>query len=162
MPWRLIALPFIAAVLLALTSCGSGDESPTTQEPTSEEATEGPAEDVEVIRDWSEALTEGDIDAAAEYFAIPSVAENGITVEIETPDDARLFNESLPCGAELESTQAQGEFITATFRLTERPGVPVCPGSGNTAETTFVIKDGAIVEWRRVAVPGPESPSQAT
>lgn len=162
MPRCLIALSLIAAVLLALSSCGSEDGSPTTPEPSGEAATEGPAEDVEVIRDWSEALTEGDIDAAAEYFAIPSVAENGITVEIETPDDARLFNESLPCGAELESTEAQGEFITATFRLTERPGVPVCPGSGNTAETTFVIEDGAIVEWRRVAVPGPESPSQAT
>jgi len=163
-PRLLIAL--LIAAVLALSSCGGDDGSPTTPEPgesaETEETTEGPAEDVEVIRAWSEALTESDIDAAAEFFAIPSVAENGLTIEIETRDDAVLFNESLPCGAELESTQAQGEFITATFRLTERPGVPTCPGSGNTAETSFVIEDGAIVEWRRVAVPGPETPAQPT
>jgi len=158
-PRRFIALPFVAAVL-ALSSCGGDDGSSTASEP--EGATEGPQADVEVIREWSEALTEGDIDAAAGYFAIPSVAENGILIEIESADDARLFNESLPCGAELESTKAEGEFITATFRLTTRPGVGVCPGDGATAETSFVIEDGAIVEWRRVAVPAPESPGQTT
>ncbi len=150
-------MPFIAAVL-ALSACGGGDESPITLEGT----TEGPAADVEVIRGWSEALTGSDIDAAAGYFALPSVAENGVTVKIETTDDARLFNKSLPCGAELESTQSEGQFITATFRLTTRPGVEVCPGDGATAQTSFVIEDGAIVEWRRVAVPAPEPPGQAT
>ena len=161
-PRRLTALPFIAAVL-ALSSCGGDDESPTASEPAEVTASaEGPIEDVEVIREWSEALTEGDIDAAADFFAIPSIAENGITIDIETIDDARLFNESLPCGAELESTQSEGEFITATFRLTTRPGVEVCPGDGATAETSFVIEDGAIQEWRRVAVPGPGAPGQTT
>ena len=114
---------------------------------------EGPSEDVEVIRAWAEALTESDIDAAAEFFAIPSFAENGLTYEIETRDDARFFNDSLPCGATLESTSVEGEFITATFELTERPGQGPCPGSGNLAQTSFVIEDGAIVEWRRVALP---------
>jgi len=163
MPRRFIALPLIAAVL-TLSACGSDDDStvPAASEPEATQSTEGPEEDVEVIRAWSEALSEGDIDAAAEFFALPSTAENGITVEIETLDDARLFNETLPCGAELESTESQGEFITATFRLKERPGVPVCTGDGNTAETSFVIEDGEIVEWRRVAVPGPQSPGQTT
>jgi hypothetical protein len=159
MPRRLIALLFIAAVLL-LPSCGGDDESTTPGAPAA--SLEGPEEDIEVIREWSEALSEGDIDAAAEYFALPSVAENGITIDIETREDAGLFNETLPCGAELESTEAQGEFITATFRLKQRPGVPVCPGDGNTAETSFVIEDGEIVEWRRVAVPGPQSSGQTT
>ena len=161
MPRRLIA-PLLVAAVLALSSCG-GDDSPATSEPDGPaETAETAASDVEVIREWSEALTEGDIDAAAEYFAIPSVAENGITIKIETIDDARLFNESLPCGAELESTEAEGEFITATFRLTTRPGVEVCPGDGATAQTSFVIEDGAIAEWRRVAVPEPESQGQTS
>lgn len=159
MPKRLAVLLFVAAVLL-LSACGGNDESSTSTTPAA--TTEGPAEDVEVIRAWSEALSEGDIDAAAEFFALPSTAENGITIEIETLDDARLFNESLPCGAELESTEAQGEFITATFRLKQRPGVPICPGDGNTAETSFVIEDGAIAEWRRVAVPGQQGSAQTT
>ena len=39
----------------------------------------------------------------------------------------------------------------ATFRLTERPGPGVCgQGTGETAQTAFVIEDGEIVEWRRV------------
>ena len=160
MPRRLIAL--LIAAVIPLSSCGGDDGSPFTPEPAEEEAaTEGPAEDVEVIEAWVEAVSESDMDAAAEFFAIPSVAENGITVRIETRDDAVLFNESLPCGAELESTESQGEFITATFRLKQRPGVPACPGDGNVAHTSFVIEDGAIVEWRRVALPGPEADEQA-
>jgi len=169
-PRRFISLPFIAAVL-ALSACGGDDGSSTpeapsekteAQEPSQDTSTEGPAADIEVIRDWSEALTQGDIDAAAEFFALPSLAENGISVRIETVDDARIFNESLPCGAELESTEAEGQFINATFRLTTRPGVEVCPGEGATAQTSFVIEDGAIVEWRRVATSEPESPGQTS
>ena len=155
MPERFVAIPIIAAVL-ALSACGSDDGGSTTSEsdePTSE--LEGPTEDVEVIRAWSEALTESDIDAAAEFFAIPSQAENGLTYDIETPEDAQFFNSSLPCGATLEETSIEGQFITATFELSDRPGQGPCPGSGNLAQTSFVIEDGAIVEWRRVALPGP-------
>ena len=157
MPRCFVVIPLIAAVL-ALSSCGGDGGSPAA----SDAAIEGSTEDVEVIRDWAEALTDSDIDAAAAFFAVPSVAENGIAVEIETIGDARAFNDSLPCGAELESTSAQGEFITATFKLTERPGIPECPGSGNTAETSFVIEDGEIVEWRRVALPGEGSTAQTS
>ena len=123
---------------------------------------EGPTEDVEVIRTWAEELTESDIEAAAEFFALPSQAENGLTYEIETEEDAEFFNESLPCGATLEETSVEGEFITATFELTDRPGVGPCPGSGNLAQTSFVIEDGAIVEWRRVALPEEQSSGQTT
>lgn len=175
------ALPLIALVslTLALAACGADEEpSQPAGEPATEESDSGgeaettdeaeaPAPDpdateVEVIERWSEALTEGDIDTAAEYFAIPSVAENGLRVDIESVEDARFFNESLPCGAVLEGTETQGEFITATFRLQERPGVPACTGEGNTAQTSFVIEDGLIAEWRRVAVPGQEAPGQTT
>jgi hypothetical protein len=82
------------------------------------------------------------------------VAENGpILVEIEDLEDARAFNASLPCGAELTSAEPDGEFVLATFRLTERPGPGRCgSGAGNTAQTAFVIEDGRIVEWRRVGL----------
>jgi hypothetical protein len=109
------------------------------------------------------ALHRGDVDAAARYFAIPSVAENGpLLLQIENLDDARRFNESLPCGARLMRAETQGQFTTATFRLTERLGPGTCgPGTGGTAKTSFVIRDGKIVEWRRVDAGVDAAPGRA-
>ena len=57
--------------------------------------------------------------------------------------------------------ETQGEFTTATFRLTERPGPGTCgPGTGESAKTSFVIRDGKIVEWRRVGTGGAEAPGR--
>ncbi len=176
-PARFLAI-FLAALCLALAACGESDDEPGAPESPagaeeSPEAGDEPApeiegdadpEDVRVIDEWAQALTAGDIDAAAEYFALPSVAENGPVLEIEEFDDAVFFNTSLPCGAELIRAETQGEFTTGTFRLTERPGVPRCPGEGATAQTSFVIADELIVEWRRVANEGqdPGGPGQST
>ena len=104
-----------------------------------------------MIEDWSATLSEGDVEGAADYFAIPSTAENGpLLIKIESRADAIAFNESLPCGAEVISAQTEGEFTTATFRLSERPGGGCGTGVGGTASTSFVIEDGKIVEWRRI------------
>jgi hypothetical protein len=159
---RFVAIPLIAAVV-ALSACG-GDSGlpPISESDRSDAQLEGPTGDVEVIRSWAEALTESDIDAAAGYFAIPSVAENGLSYDIETVEDAQFFNDSLPCGATLEETSVEGRFITATFKLQDRPGKGPCPGVGNLAQTSFVIEDGAIVEWRRVALPGEQDTGQTT
>jgi hypothetical protein len=118
--------------------------------------------DVRVIDDWATALRHGDVGAAARYFAIPSVAENSpVLINIRNLDDARRFNESLPCGARLVRAETQGQFTTATFRLTERPGPGFCgSGAGEAAQTSFVIRDGKIVEWRRVGTGG-EAPGRA-
>ena len=80
---------------------------------------------------------------------------------LHTKADARLFNASLPCGARLIRTSSAGRFTTAVFRLTERPGPGSCgTGTGLTARTTFVIRDGKIQEWRRVADnPPPSGPT---
>jgi hypothetical protein len=145
-----IATSIVAWALLA--GCG-GDDSST---PATESEAEADRADVEVIEDWSSTLSEGDVEGAADYFAIPSIAQNGLLIEIESREDAIEFNESLPCGAEVISARSQGEFTTATFRLSERPGGGCGPGAGGTASTSFVIEDGEIVEWRRVddAAPG--------
>ena len=141
------ALPALA-LALALSACGGG--SADGEETV--EVTGADAADVEVIDEWAQALTAGDIDGAAELFALPSLAQNaGPPLRIDSLADAKLFNSSLPCGAVLtEATGAHGLTI-ATFRLTERPGPGSCgSGTGAEAQTAFEIEDGEIVEWRRV------------
>jgi limonene-1,2-epoxide hydrolase len=154
----------VTAALLALPGCGGDDSDPAVTDPDGSPAevpedvdpTEIPGDadlaDVRVIDAWVSALASGDVDAAARYFAIPSIAENGPTlVRIESLEAARRFNRSLPCGAELVGAETAGDFTTATFRLTERPGAGTCgSGTGETAATAFVIERGKIVEWRRV------------
>ena len=149
---------------LFLAACGGADDDPaTTPEPPEDPTADANPADIEVIDAWVKVLREGDVDAAAEFFAIPSVAENGPTLRITSRAQARLFNESLPCGAVLVAAETQGAFTTATFRLTERPGPGVCgDGVGGEAQTAFVIEDGEIVEWRRVGIGGTQpAPGEA-
>lgn len=162
-----------ALCLLALPGCFGGDDDgpePAANEPaqagggaTPQIAGDADPGDVRVIDAWSDALRSGDVAAAADYFALPSVAENGPLLRIRDRDDARLFNSSLPCGAVLVRAESEGDFTTATFHLTERPGPGLCgPGTGQDAQTSFVIEDGKIAEWRRVAVGGAQpAPGEA-
>jgi hypothetical protein len=147
------AADLLAAVLAALVfaACGgSNDDSEGA------EGIRGDADpsDVEVIDAWSSALREGNVEEAAGYFALPSVAENGPTLaRIDSREDAELFNRSLPCGAELVRATGEGDFTIATFRLTERPGPGTCgEGTGALARTEFLIEEDLIVEWRRVPI----------
>lgn len=136
----------------------SGSEAGKTPDADIADADAG---DVEVITAWVTALDDNDLEKAASYFALPSVAENGVEVKIDTPADARLFNQTLPCGAVLSRAVSNGEFTTATFELTERPGGNCGPGTGGEAKTTFVIKDGKIKEWRRVGSGGGQAPARS-
>jgi hypothetical protein len=152
-----IAIVVTTTVAVVFLSDSDSDDAGESREIPGDADPESAA----VIDEWAMTLAAGDIDGAAEFFALPSVAENGgVVVEIESPDDARLFNASLPCGAELTRAEADGKFTVATFRLTERPGPGTCgSGTGETASTAFVIEDGEILEWRRVDDGGREAPS---
>jgi hypothetical protein len=162
-----LALPLVL-IALSLAACNSegDDEGEPADTPIEAEAPDVPGNadpaDVQVIADWADTLRSGDVEGAADFFAIPSVAENGpIVLEIERRKQAVLFNASLPCGARLIRAEAEGEFVTATFRLTERPGPGTCgTGTGGKAKTAFVIEEEEIVEWRRVAIGGEQAPSQ--
>lgn len=166
-PLAHLLVPFVAALLLAAGGCG-GDEggSGTGGEPASSGEIPGGAdpEDVAVIDEWSATLSTGDVDGAADFFAIPSVAQNGTPpLDLESEDDVTAFNEALPCGAKLVEATEEDGFILATFELTERPGGDCGPGVGEQAQTAFVIEDGKIAEWRRadqaeVAPPPADAP----
>jgi hypothetical protein len=152
----------LATASIALAACGGDDESTTTVPGGADPA------DVAVIDDWARTLNEGDVEGAAGFFALPSIAQNGPTLRIDSVEDARLFNSSLPCGAVLTEAVEEGEFTVATFELTERPGPGSCgSGAGASARTAFKIEDGKIVEWRRVVDEGedtgaPQAPSSST
>jgi limonene-1,2-epoxide hydrolase len=142
---------------IALASCGGGNA--TDPETSAADTADADPADVKVIEDWSAALAEGDVEAAAGYFAIPSTAENGpFLTKIDSRADAIAFNRSLPCGAEVVSAQTAGDFTTATFELLDRPGGDCGDGAGGTASTSFQIESGKIVEWRRID--GQPQPSQ--
>jgi hypothetical protein len=163
------AISLLLAVVAAaaiLAGCGGGGSDTTIPgESGTNEAVPGNADPdtVGVIRGWVDSLRQGDVDKAASYFAIPSVAENGpILTRITNHARAIAFNRSLPCGARLIRAEAAGKFTTATFRLTERPGPGTCgQGTGGKAETSFVIRDGKIVQWRRVGATPEPAPGQA-
>lgn len=152
------SIPAAAAVLAALVSliagCGGADERPPSAPDGGATAGADPG-DLAVIEGWSRALSAGDIEAAAGYFAVPGSAENGgLRIEVRSREDAVTFNESLPCGAELIAAVSDGDATTATFELSDRPGGDCGAGAGGEAATSFRIENGEIVAWQRVAVPG--------
>lgn len=115
----------------------------------------GSATNTGVIREWARALTAGDLDKAASYFAVPAIVENGTPpVRVTSRAQARAFNELLPCGARLLSTARHGAYIYAKFRLTNRVGASCAGGAGELAATAFLIRDGKIAQWRRLPDPG--------
>ena len=159
---RRLSLSAVITLCLILAACGESNDAASPTEADRSIPGGADEQDVAVIDEWATALASGDVEKAAGYFRIPSIAENGgVLLRIESRGQARLFNSSLPCGAELVRAESQGEFTTATFRLTERPGPGTCgAGSDGEAQTAFVIEDGQIVEWRRVGSGTQSAPSR--
>jgi hypothetical protein len=142
--------------LLAFIGCGSSESSDTT-------ITGGADTDaVEVIQNWADELRSGDVSAASDRFAIPTVVQNGTpALTLTTRTQVETFNQSLPCGAKLTAATSSGRYTIATFELTERPGPGECGnGVGEIAKTAFVIHNGRITEWRRVVDQEPTGPTR--
>lgn len=151
------AIVLLAALSLAmLAGCGSsGDEEDSTIAGRADPA------HVQVIKGWADELRAGNVIAASERFAIPTVVQNG-TAPLRLTDrrEVEAFNNSLPCGAELTAAVESGKYTIATFKLTERPGIGRCGnGVGEQAKTAFVIEDGLIAQWRRVINVGEGAPT---
>jgi hypothetical protein len=144
--------------LIAFAGCGGGGEGRNGgDEPRIPGSADPNA--TRVIYDWVNALHAGRVEAASKYFAVPSLVQNGTPpLRLGSRRAVVAFNRSLPCGAKLIHADAAGRFVNATFRLTERPGGACGPGAGAKARTAFVIRDGKIVEWRRL----PDHPSAPT
>lgn len=154
-----------ALVLAAAVVAGCGGSPGDKPAPKPAPRTAGhPSKDadVRVIKGWVDTLRAGRVDAAASYFAVPALVQNGTPpIRLRTRAQVRLFNEALPCGARLLRTFQSGRYVAATFKLTERPGGHCGRGRGSEAATAFVIRGGKIVEWRRVPLPGERIPQPA-
>jgi hypothetical protein len=151
-------IALFAAISLVAAGCGGGEDGAVPRPPPIHTESDATA----VIRAWADTLRHGDLHGAARFFAVPSLVSNGTPPTVlHNRADVLLFNASLPCGARLVSTSSAGRYTTAVFKLTERPGAGRCgAGTGLTARTTFVIRDGKIQEWRRV--PDEPTPSGRT
>jgi hypothetical protein len=148
------AIASVAAVVAALSGCGSSDKESSIPGGADADA-------VQVIKGWADELRSGDISGASDRFAIPSVVQNGTApLRLTNRPQVEIFNQSLPCGARLTAASMSGKYTIATFVLTERPGPGECgDGVGEAAKTAFVINDGHITEWRRVVDTEPTGPT---
>jgi ketosteroid isomerase-like protein len=143
------------------------DAPPAPRAPTREpRPTQRDAERLRpVLSGWAAAVREGDAERAARYFAVPAIVAQSETVELQTRDQIRRFNEQLPCGARLLEVQHDGRYVVGTFRLTERAGRR-CAAAGQLVRVAFVVRGRHFTEWRQVpdrpgAPPGPEEPEDA-
>ena len=84
-----------------------------------------------MLEGWAAALRRGDPDRAARYFAVPAIVAQSMTVQLQTREQVRKFNDELPCGAKLLEVQHDGRYIVGTFRLTQRAG-HTCTAAGSS------------------------------
>lgn len=165
MPSMSKALSMLAVLCaaLALTACGSDKLSvDNVMGSDSKSASGADHEGVQVIEDWADTLSSGDVEGASGFFAVPSVVSNGTPpITLDTEAAVKAFNQSLPCGAELVKAVPDGDRIDATFRLTDRPGGDCGAGAGGLAGTAFEITDGKITKWERLddLAPGDQKPT---
>jgi hypothetical protein len=167
------ALLVPAAVTLALAASGcastsllTGGSSASSTGPSTTTLlppyTSGPAPRgaVAVIRAWARALGHGQIRAAARYFHLPSLFDDGPgQVTIRTLREAERANEELTCGAKLLRAVRHGPFIVAEFKLTHRPGGRCGAGIGQQAVVAFEIRRRRIALWLRDLPSGGGSPT---
>src|SRR2546421_11875122 len=117
---RRLAPTLALAVALGAAGCGgsSGGDRPARPDKGAGSAKghAARAADVRVIRGWVDTLRAGRVTAAAGYFAVPAVGQNGTPpVRLRTRAQGCGFNRSLPWGAEPERSGAPGGDAGALF-----------------------------------------------
>jgi hypothetical protein len=130
----------LAALSLAFAGCGGSGESPES-----------------IVRAWSDALNAGENEAAADLFAPGAqIVQGGRTIRLATHDDAVAWNSALPCSGRIVDIQTDGDTVTATFLLGDRP-TSQCDAPGAEATAAFHVEDGKIVLWHQLEGQAPET-----
>ena len=132
------------AILLALAvlaGCDSSNPNPVDAKPDPLHSYKG-----RVIRGWLLALERQDYEQAAYYFAPGAIIDQGHPFRLRTPAQARDFNASLPCRADLVRLRDEGRRVLATFALHEGPG----GGCSGFVKVRYTIRKGKFTEWRQL------------
>jgi putative membrane protein len=135
----------VLLVMAALAGCDlSSSDEPDPLPPPKQS---GAAYEKRVIRGWLLALQRDDYEGAAYYFAPHALIDQGRPYHLGRKFDARSFNASLPCRADLAGVEDErGPKMLASFRLREGPGGP-CSG---IVKVRFTIRKGKFTEWRQL------------
>ena len=96
------------------------------------------------MRAWSQAINEGDNEAAARLFARGAEVVQGSSVVLGSEREAIAFNASLPCSAEITELTTEGDRVTATFLLADRE-TSRCDAPGAEVTASFRVHEGKIV-----------------
>ena len=116
----------------------------------------------DVVRRWMDELRRGEVERAAERFALPARFANlGPTTLIRTRGDALSITRSLPCGAEVKRVGGAAGYVVYEAELTERPGGDCGPGVGGRVVGAILVRDGRIAEWWRLPDRPRPAPSTA-
>lgn len=130
-----LALVTALALFSLAPGCGGGSASPES-----------------VVRAWSEAINSDDNEAAADLFARGAEVIQAGSLVLRTEEEARRFNAGLPCSGEIVDLVADGDSVTATFRLGDRR-TSRCDAPGAEARAEFRVRDGKIVLWHQLPSP---------
>ena len=148
---RPACLAALALVLMAPVAC----------DPASSKPKHDPLHTYEgrVIRGWLLALERQDYEQAAYYFAPGAIIDQGRPFRLKTANQARNFNASLPCRAELIALRDEGRRVLATFQLHEGPG----GGCSGLVKVHYTIREGKFTEWRQLPnIRNGPAPSQSS
>ena len=131
----------VILALAVLAGCDSSSPNPVHAKPDSLHSYNG-----RVIRGWLLALERQDYEQAAYYFAPGAIIDQGHPFRLRTPTQARDFNASLPCRADLVRLKDEGRTVLATFALREGPG----GGCSGFVKVRYTIRKGKFTEWRQL------------
>ena len=112
------------------------------------------------IEGWLAAVRDARFAAAARFFTVPARVQNvSPVIDLASRRVIAGWNRSLPCGAVLTGLRgAQDGWAIATFRLVERRGGDCGTGTGRSATSAILVRNGLIARWHRLPDPGAEPP----
>ena len=80
-------------------------------------------------------------------------------IRLATHEQAVAWNAALPCSGDIVELETEGDTVTATVLLGDRPSSP-CDAPGARATATFRIEEEKIVLWHQLdSAPEPPPPA---